>query len=153
MPVWLAAGTYDRIAVITTVAAVSTWRFGVYPTNPSTGLPDGQTLILDCGTINMNSVAGVLTATISLTIPSTGVYWLATLCDAYTASPTAIIWTSTSNTAQTPLLGVPTQMTAATATRHNVGRSTTGVSTGSMPGTCPTLVWSGIAIKTAVRAT
>lgn len=152
MPVFLQAGTYDRIAVATTVAAVSTWRFGVYPSSPTTGLPDGQSLTLDCGTIDMNQTAGVLTATISLTIPTTGVYWLATLVDSYTATPTVVVWTSTSNTAQVPLLGVPTQMTAATATRQNVGRYATGVGTGSMPTTCPTLTWNSIALKVAVRA-
>jgi len=151
-PVWLQAGSYDRVAVTTTVAAVSTWRFGVYPSG-SDGLPDGEALILDCGTINMNQAAGFLTATISLTIPTTGVYWIAGLVDSYTATPTAHGWTSTSGTAQTPLLGAPVGNSAATAARHAIGRTATGVSTGSMPSTYPASTWTHSTPQIKVRAT
>lgn len=151
-PVFLQAGTYDRISVITTVAAVSTWRFGVYPTNSTTGLPDGQTLLLDCGTINMNSSAGLLTATISLTIPTTGVYWLACLVDSYTATPTVHGWTETSATAQTPLLGAPVNSTSGTAGQHAIARTLTGVATGSMPATYPTSAWAFNTPRISVRA-
>lgn len=152
-PVWLKSGSYDRIAVTTTVAAVSTWRFGVYPTNASTGLPDGQTLTLDCGTIDMNATAGFLTATISLTIPSDGVYWLAALVDSYTATPTVHGWTTTSGTAHMPLLGAPVGGSAATAGRHNIARTATGVSTGSMPATFPTAAWAANSPQMKLRAT
>lgn len=154
IPVFLQAGSYDRIAVVTTVAADSTWRFGVYPSDTSSGIPDGQTLILDCGTIDMNQTAGMLTATISLTIPSTGIYWIAGLVDSYTATPTAHGWTSTSGTAQTPLLGAPVGNSAATAARHAIGRTATGVTTGSMPTTYPTSSsWTQSAPRYFVRAT
>ncbi len=151
-PVWLQAGSYDRIAVTTTVAAVSTWRLGVYPTNPATGLPDGQTLTLDCGTIDMNATAGFLTATISLTIPTSGVYWLAALVDSYTATPTVHGWTTTSGTAQMPLLGAPVGGTAAAAGRHQISRTATGVATGSMPATFPSASWAANAPQIKLRA-
>lgn len=152
-PVWLKSGSYDRIAVTTTVAAVSTWRFGVYPTNPATGLPDGQTLILDCGTIDMNATAGFLTATISLTIPSDGVYWLAALVDSYTATPTVHGWTTDSGRAQLPLMGAPVGGSSATAGRHNIARTLTGVTTGSMPATYPTSAWAANSPQIKLRAT
>jgi hypothetical protein len=151
-PAFLQAGTYDRISVITTVAAVSTWRFGVYPSSPSTGLPDGEALILDCGTINMNSTPNLLTATISLTIPTTGVYWLGCLVDAYTATPTVHGWTTVSGTAQTPLLGAPVNNSGATAGRHAIGRTLTGVGTGSMPATYPASSWSQASPRISLRA-
>lgn len=151
-PVFLEAGTYDRVSVTTTVAAVSTWRFGVYPTNPLTGKPDGQTLILDCGTIDMNSAAGFLTATVSLTIPNTGVYWIAALIDAYTATPTVHGWTTPSGTAQMPMPGAPVNASSATAGRHFIARYATGVSTGSMPTTFPTGTWAQNSPRISLRA-
>lgn len=152
-PVWLQAGSYDRVAVTTTVAAVSTWRFGIYPTSPTTGLPDGQTLILDCGTIDMNATAGFLTATVSLTIPTSGVYWVAALVDSYTATPTVHGWTSPSGSAQTPLLGAPVSGSAAAAGRHNISRTLTGVATGSMPATYPASSWAVNSPQIKLRAT
>lgn len=151
IPVWLADGTYDRIGVISTVAAVSTWRLGVYPTNPNTGRPDGQTLILDAGTVDMNATAGQLLKTVTLTIATPGVYWLAVLVDAYTASPTVQGWAAGNAAFQPPMLGMPTSNTAGSAAQSRIARLATGVATGSMPATFPSAAWANGAVKIIVR--
>jgi hypothetical protein len=101
-PVWLPAGTYDRVAMTTTVSGTSTIRVGVYPNNAATMLPDGETLLLDCGTIDTSVTAGLLVASVSLTIPTSGVYWFATLCDARSSTPTGVGWNG--NAGATPNL-------------------------------------------------
>jgi hypothetical protein len=155
IPAWLDAGAYDRLGVATSVAAVSTWRLGVYPSDPTTGRPDGQTLLIDAGTVNMNATAGILTTgAIALAIATPGVYWLVALVDAYTATPTVYGWASTTGTAQPPLRGVPLSFTSgATAARHRCGRTASGVATGAIPATCPALGWTDLAPRIAARGT
>ena len=137
MPVWLAAGTYDRIAVTTTVAAVSTWRLGVYNCDQATGDPRGQSLVIDCGTVDMNATPGLLAITTSITIPTTGLYGLTVLCDAFTANPTVYRHDNSSTNLQViPNVSVNTVETAGRSARFMVRH--TGVSTGSLPATHPT---------------
>jgi hypothetical protein len=138
-PVWLPAGTYDRLAVTTTVAAVQTLRLGVYPNNPTTMLPDGETLILDAGTINMNATAGQLpTGAITLTIATAGIYWFACLCDAYTATPTGWGWRGQSGeSANVRLPWLGQQAYGMPGGRGGWAREKTGVTTGAMPATFP----------------
>ena len=137
-PVWLPAGNYDRICVNTSVAAVSTWRLGVYGHNATTMFPDGEALIVDAGTVNMNSTAGLLSITTSFTIPTAGIYWLASMCDSYTATPTGYGWRGNSGTEpDLPWLGNTTYGTVAPG-RGDWGRVKSGLSTGSLPGTFPT---------------
>ena len=137
MPVWLAAGTYDRIAVTTSVAAVSTWRLGVYNCDQTTGDPRGQSLVIDCGTVDMNATPGLLAITTSITIPTTGLYGLTVLCDAFTALPTVYRHDNSSTNLQViPNVSVNTVETAGRSARFTVRH--TGVSTGSLPATHPT---------------
>ena len=86
LPVRLTPGTYDRIAVHSTVAAVSTWRLGI---DSSTSQFRPGTNLLDAGTVNMNATAGTQAITISFVVAATDWFWLRVKCDAFTASPTA----------------------------------------------------------------
>lgn len=68
------ATTFDRIGFhVTTAAAVTTIRLGIYGT--TSGLPDA--LVLDAGTID-SSTTGGKEITISQALPA-GLYWLAAL--------------------------------------------------------------------------
>jgi hypothetical protein len=135
-PVWLPAGTYDRVAMTTTVSGTSTIRVGVYPNNAATMLPDGETLLLDCGTIDTSVTAGLLVASVSLTIPTSGVYWFATLCDARSSTPTGVGWQGT--TGATPNLPWSGHVAyGSPGGRGTWGRGKTGVTTGAMPATFP----------------
>lgn len=150
-PIWLGAGTLDRIAVSTSSAAVSTWRLGLYKADPTTGLPDGQTPFLDAGTVDMNASPGVQAITISQAITEPGLYWAAILCDAYTAQPTTHNCIYSSNTG-VGILGLPQDMSS--LGRYRVGRTYgSTVSTGSLP-TAPTgvsMTWAGVIPRVAVR--
>jgi len=137
-PVWLEAGSYDRLGIGVATQAVSTWRLGVYPANTTTLLPDGETMLLDAGTVDPNSATNYVAATISLTIPTTGLYWFAVLCDAYTATPSVAGWHG--NAGGTPNL--PWRGHTAFGTVNSRGtwaRAKTGVATGAIPATCPTM--------------
>jgi len=135
-PVWLPAGTYDRVAMTTTASGTSTIRVGVYPNNAATMLPDGETLLLDCGTIDTSVTAGLLVASVSLTIPTSGVYWFATLCDARSSTPTGVGWQGT--TGATPNLPWSGHVAyGSPGGRGTWGRGKTGVTTGAMPATFP----------------
>lgn len=133
-PVWLEAGTYDRIGVLTTAAAVSTWRLGVYPSNVNY-TPDGAALLIDCGTIDVNASPGLLQIVTTITIPTAGVWHLAVLCDAYTASPTVHGFLGPTNAPLLPYRGEP--MYGTVTGRAAFGRSVAGVPTGAMPATYP----------------
>jgi len=137
-PVWLEAGSYDRLGIGVATQAVSTWRLGVYPANTTTLLPDGETMLLDAGTVDPNSATNYVAATISLTIPTTGLYWFAVLCDAYTATPSVAGWHG--NAGGTPNL--PWRGHTAFGTVNSRGtwaRAKVGVATGAIPATCPTM--------------
>lgn len=150
LPVYLHAGTIDRIGVYTTSAGSgTTWRLGIYPSGTD-GLPDGQARLLDAGTVDMGATAGLLAITISQSIATAGLYWLAALCDAYSANPTVSSWNASSFATPT-LTGVTTPMLNATA-GSAFCRSLTGVTTGSIPSTCPSMNWHVSAPKIAVRA-
>jgi hypothetical protein len=151
MPVRLTAGTYDRIAVTTSVAAVSTWRLGVYNCDAN-GDPRGQARLIDSGTVNMNATAGVLAITGTITIPTTGVYGLAVLCDSYTANPTVYRHDNSGSTlGVVPAVHVDVLDTLGRGSRFAL--RFTGVTTGSLPATCPTGgSWSDASPRVILRA-
>ena len=136
-PVYLQAGNYDRIAMYVATAAVSTYRLGVYPNNAATYKPDGQSLILDAGTLNMNAGTGIQQVTVTLTIPTSGIYWLAVLCDSYTAKPSIVGWSGNQGVVpNVPYFG--SIVFGDVAGRSPFGVSATSVATGAMPTTFPT---------------
>ena len=149
-PVYLQAGNYDRIAMYVATAAVSTYRLGVYPNNAATYKPDGQSLILDAGTLDMNAGTGIQQVTVTLTIPTSGIYWLAVLCDSYTAKPSIVGWAG--NQGQVP--NVPyfgSIVFGSVAGRSPFGVSATSVATGAMPTTFPTTTRVDILPQITVR--
>lgn len=150
-PVWLAKGVLDRIAVSTSVAAVSTWRLGIYKQNPYALTDDAAGIepLLDAGTVNMNATAGVQAITISQAIEE-GIYWLAALVDSYTAQPTYHTWNYGSHT-QPQIFGLPLDMSS--LSRFRVGKTYGSTfPTGSMP-TFPasSISWAGVVPRIAVR--
>lgn len=152
IPVYLHAGNLDAIGVYITVTAVSTWRLGMYPADPVTRLPTGQTLAFDAGTLNMSTSTGQRSISISYAMPSSNLVWLAGMVDAYTAVPTVQGWDNNGASAVPPATGVPIQFDS-NGKFPIVGRFVTGLATGSLPSTCPTLTgWTPIAPRFAVRA-
>ncbi len=150
-PVWLPAGSYDRVAMRTNAAGTATYRIGVYPNNPATMRPDGQTLILDCGTIDMSVTPGTLTATVTLTIPTSDIYWLAILMDAYTSAPNCCGWNG--NTGVVPNLPWLGHISTGYNGRGDWGCINSSVTTGAMPTTYPTSTANDIMPQVSVRAT
>jgi len=150
IPMWLPAGSYDRLGVNITAVGTSTWRIGVYPADSTTLRPDGQTLMVDSGAIDMSLGTGMTVATVSLTIPTSGVYWVCALVTARTSDPSVWGFRGDSGLAyKTPWLGDANEGTA----RPRFGAYATGVATGSMPATCPTTTYQDILPQLHVRAT
>lgn len=137
-PVYLPAGSFQSIGVNIKVGAVSTWRFGIYPNNPATMTPVGQTLLKDMGTISTN-ITGIASASSTFTISTAGIYWVATLCDSYTASPTVYGFAS----GMVPPPALPwLGLTAEAVTSSGFISPLIGalsVTTGAMPATFPAL--------------
>ena len=106
-PILLDAGTCDRIGTeITTGAAGSAVRLGLYTNDTSTGLP--SSLLLDAGTVDGSST-GVKEITISQTIAATDVYWLVAVAQGGTPAarhpgivPKQWLASSAANAAGTP---------------------------------------------------
>ena len=149
-PVYLQAGNYDRIAMYVATAAVSTYRLGVYPNNAATYKPDGQSLILDAGTLNMNAGTGIQQITVTLAIPTSGIYWLAVLCDSYTAKPSIVGWAGNPGVVpNVPYFG--NIVYGNVPGRSPFGVAASSVATGAMPTTFPTTTRTDVLPQIAVR--
>lgn len=134
-PVFLRAGTYDRIGVFTTVAGTSTYRLGVYPSFDDRLEPDGSALLIDCGVIDVSAAPGLLLRTATITIPYDWVWHFAVLCETYTSRPTIHGWTGGTSLPLFPFQGVFSF--GFPVGRAAFGRVATGVATGAMPATFP----------------
>ena len=78
LPIILGAYTYDRIAVFTGngfPASSNTLRLGIYNNDAATNKP--STVLLDAGTITTTTSDTAYQITISQTITTAGLYWLA----------------------------------------------------------------------------
>ena len=137
-PVYLPAGSFQSIGVNIQAGAVSTWRFGIYPNNPATMTPVGQTLLKDMGTISTN-ITGIASASSTFTISTAGIYWVATLCDSYTASPAVYGFaTGVVPPPALPWLGLTAEaVTSSGFISPLIGALS--VTTGAMPATFPAL--------------
>jgi hypothetical protein len=105
-PFFCPAGTYDAIGVLSTVAAVSTWRLGI--DDNTAGWPGA--VLLDAGTVNMNATAGwqVITG-LTFTVAHPRWLWTHVKCVAYTASPTVQCLDGTGSAGSSPRIpGWPT---------------------------------------------
>ena len=149
-PVYLQAGNYDRFAMYVATAAVSTYRLGVYPNDAATYKPDGQRLILDAGTLNMNAGTGIQQITVTLAIPTSGIYWLAVLCDSYTAKPSIVGWVGNPGVApNVPYFG--NIVYGNVPGRSPFGAMASSVATGAMPTTFPTTTRTDVLPQITVR--
>lgn len=137
-PVWLHAGNIDRAAVRAYSAGSSTWRLGLYPAHPTNWLPAGTSLIVDAGTISTAST-GIIAASISASVPSSGWYWAAVLVEVTGSS--AGVWVVSGDSTAGPSYSLmpPHVHGVAVADLRTplLMPYTTGVATGSMPSTCP----------------
>ncbi len=131
VPMFLVAGTYDRVGLYTTVAAVSTWEMGLYSVGAS-GQPTSQ--ITSFGSLNMNATAGLNLITLAPLTVWTAWYYVGIKITAFTASPTLHRMPNTSVPA---FPGWPI--------RETVGEAwswltvTTGAASGALPSTAPAI--------------
>jgi hypothetical protein len=130
---WLAGGTYDRIAVSVSSAGTATIRLGLWAADRATGLPGA--LVLDAGTVSMAGSAGLREITISLTIPS-GWYWASMSADAYTS--TFNVW-GMGDTASSPVHGMPLDVAGGIRLRHRNSVTSSGFNTTGLPTPFPTI--------------
>jgi len=150
VPVLVEPGSYDALALNQTVVGTSTGRFGLYPSDPTTLLPDGLALIADLGTLNMSTTTGYRTvaASVSPTVPT--LYWAGVLLDALTTAPTVHCVGGGGGTFLVDPPWTPNTM-GSNITRNNITRTATGVTTGAMPATCPATSWSDFGPWLALR--
>jgi hypothetical protein len=131
----------DRLAVeVTTSNAGGNLRMGLYLADPLTGLP--KTLLLDAG-VNVLSATGARELTISQTLPQ-GLYWIACLAESSLGATRAISVGLADN-----MLG---WQNATSAGAINVGLTATGVASGALPSTPPTLVGNANVTRMSVRS-
>ena len=86
--VYLPAGTYDRVDLVTTIAGTQTLAMGIYPVGP-TGYPTvGTAPVVNVGNYDMSVTAGLLSKSISWTIATGGLYAIVGSTTAYTSTAT-----------------------------------------------------------------
>jgi hypothetical protein len=151
IPIWLPAGTYDRVGVATTAAGTATWRLGAYKADPSTLMPDGTALVQEFGTINLSVSPGNLLITTTFTVPTSALYWMAVLVDSYSSAPSVSGWHAGY------ALPPPVPWMPHAVFETPIGRSTwlrnvySGVPTGAVPATCPTTAWADTGPQVRLR--
>ena len=151
IPIWLPAGTYDRVGVATTAAGTATWRLGAYKADPSTLMPDGTALVQEFGTINLSVSPGNLLITTTFTVPTSALYWMAVLVDSYSSAPSVSGWHAGY------ALPPPVPWMPHTVFETPIGRSLwlrnvySGVPTGAVPATCPTTAWADTGPQVRLR--
>ena len=149
-PVWLPAGNFNAVAVLIDTAGTSTWRLGLYPADPTTLVPDGKALLKDFGTVTTSSTGMLVASSTAVTVATAGLFWVALLCDSYTSRPS--VWGFRGDNGKSmspPWLG--SIRAGDGLVRSEFPRRTTGVTTGAMPATCPTLGWYDICPQMSVR--
>ena len=151
IPIWLPAGTYDRVGVATTAAGTATWRLGAYKADPSTLMPDGTALVQEFGTINLSVSPGNLLITTTFTVPTSALYWMAVLVDSYSSAPSVSGWHAGY------VLPPPVPWMPHTVHETPIGRSTwlrnvySVAPTGAVPATCPTTAWADTGPQVRLR--
>ena len=107
-------------------------RLGLYDANGTNGYPG--TVRLDAGTFTAGAPGGARSISISHSITTSGWYWVAALCDAYTSTPS---FTGIHNVAFGGLGSDPGS--PRTGSTNNVScLLASGVTPGAMPATFPT---------------
>lgn len=142
IPIWWSGGDLTALAMLVTTSGTATWQLGLYSHNALTGLPDGESLL-----VNFSSGPDVDASTTGLKEISieyagwdwpsytlaAGWYWGAALIKTYTSSCSASGIRADRAGLVGPL-GAPMNMTESRGVI--VGRSAYDI-VGSMPTTCP----------------
>jgi hypothetical protein len=134
-PLYLPAGTYDRIGIIVETTGTATLRLGLYASSTSTGLPTGAP-VLDAGTVSAGS-GGLQEITISTTLAA-GWYWAVVQTDAYTS---AFNLYGFSDSAASFIPGIPSNSSAPGRQRVSWGITSTS-SPSSLPSTYTGNSWT-----------
>lgn len=139
-PIWWPGGSISALCALITSAGTQTWQLGIYDHSATTGLPDGESLLIDFGTgNNINcSTTGVKELDPALAgwddfSLTAGWYWGGVLISTYTSNCSASGIRADRAGLIGPL-GVPINMTESRGAI--VGRSAYGI-VGGMPATCP----------------
>ena len=131
-PVWLWAGLYTAVGNAYHYSGTSTVRFGLYDATGTGGYPGSLVSGADFGTIScVNGSPGAKSITISFTLATSGWYWIAALCDAYTSTGEFVGYVNANGYGPMKAAGFPTAGDSNGASCV----TKTGVSTGSMPST------------------
>jgi hypothetical protein len=152
-PLYLQAGDYDRLALQQTVVGTSVYRVALYPSNATTGLPDGESPLVDGGDIDMSATTGLRELTISTTVPSDGWYWAAVKTESRTSEPTVRTFYNLSGVSA---LDMPLGSQTSAAVDSSAGayffarRIIAGWTSGAF-GACPTTQIADGAVKVLVR--
>lgn len=132
-PVFLWAGTYTEVGnAYYYGTGTSTIRLGLYDSAGTAGLPGSLVSGGDFGTFSCVAASpGAKAVSISFTLATSGWYWIAGLCDAYTSTTDFVGYSNTTGLGPTRLPGFP----GGDTTNNPSCVIRTGVSTGSMPST------------------
>jgi len=130
---YLAAGTYDRIAVSLQAAGAATIRLGLYAAGAD-GLP--TTRVLDAGTIDVSGATGLREITIDQTVTA-GWYWASVSADSYTSTFSLYGL----NPAFAPFVAGGVHY-ATGSIRQKAGVASNGFGTTGIPDPFPTVSWS-----------
>ena len=152
-PVYLEAGSYDRLALQQTVVGTAVWRLALYPSNATTGLPDGESPLVDAGNMDMSTTTGLREITVSATVSTTGWYWAAVKVESRTSDPTVRTFYNLSGVSSLDVpLGTQTAsvVDSAAGTYFFARRLLSGFSAGAF-GVCPATTQSDGAVKVLVR--
>jgi hypothetical protein len=151
-PVYLEAGSYDRLALQQTVVGTAVWRLALYPSNATTGLPDGESPLVDAGNMDMSTTTGLREITVSATVSTTGWYWAAVKVESRTSAPTVRTFYNLSGVSSLDVpLGTQTASVVDTAAgTYFFARRLLAFSAGAF-GVCPATTQSDGAVKVLVR--
>ena len=131
-PVWLWAGSYTQVGSAYHYSGTSTVRFGLYDATGTGGYPGSLVSGADFGTIScVNGSPGAKSIAISFTLATSGWYWIAALCDAYTSPCEFVGYSLANGYGPMKVPGFPTEGDSNSTSCV----TKTGVSTGSMPST------------------
>jgi hypothetical protein len=151
-PVYLEAGSYDRLALQQTVVGTAVWRLALYPSNATTGLPDGESPLVDAGNMDMSTTTGLREITVSATVSTTGWYWAAVKVESRTSDPTVRTFYNLSGVSSLDVpLGTQTaSVVDSAAGTYFFARRRLAFSAGAF-GVCPATIQSDGAVKVLVR--
>lgn len=137
--VWADAGPVDQISVWAATTGTCTYRLCIDSLGDD-GWPD--TLLLDCGTLDMSTGTGIRSIAIAWTCPASGWYWGRVQTDAHTSDATTSGLNGAVGNPWPPLPGWPTQ--AAFLNRSYTGLASLAQTTGAGQQPNPTILTGNV---------